>query len=134
MTMTSCEATAQIYSPYSETDYTFVITHGTPHYDVDGYIMYYMYDGMYYYPYYRHNRYIFYRYYRPLPPNVYRRSFRPVPRDWHHKPQPRHMPPTRNYNGTVRPHGNFNHQDRSRSFGRPNTTNRPHYGGNRGRR
>lgn len=94
-TLTSCvaTATAQVDDMYDDIDVSLVITYGTPFYNTEGLILYYIYRDMFYYPYIYHDRYYFHRYRRPLPPN---RSWRykPLPRDFymHNKPS---MPPRR---------------------------------------
>ena len=141
-TLTSCVKTAQaqIDDVYDDNvDINLVITYGTPYYNVDGLLLYYIYDNLYYYPYYYHNRYYLHRYHRPIPPH-WRNRYRPVPRDFYkHNPhhdkhfgghKPKHKwgngNGSRPHNGNGvhgnrnggRPHGNMNH-----STPRPNRPN-----------
>ena len=123
-TLTSCVSTAyaqndDVYegTVNYEVDNTLIITVGTPTFDVYGSIIYYFYDGWYYYPYYYRNGYLFHRYRMILPNDYYHRWYRPLPSDFHrhrpymghrpthrptHKPQVHH--PQHNHNGMVRPH------------------------------
>ena len=111
LSLTSCitEAYAQVDDAYDNVDISLVVTYGTPYYNADGLLLYYMYRNLYYYPYYHYNRYYLHRYYRPIP--LYLRDrYRPVPRD-SYRNYYRHHTPRHNYNG------------------RPNVNNnRPHYG------
>lgn len=50
-----------------DVDVSLVIRYGTPYY-YEGSLLYYLYDGWYYYPYLRGDYYYYYRYSRPLPP------------------------------------------------------------------
>jgi hypothetical protein len=59
-----------------DVDINIVIRYGTPYY-YDGSILYYSYNGWYYYPYYLNNSYYYYRYTRPLPPPRYGHRFVP---------------------------------------------------------
>ena len=92
LTISSCETQAQIYS--NSDDFELVVTQGIPHYDTNGYVIYYLFGGMYYYPYLLHDRYVFHRYYRPLPYHRYSRFYRPFPRDFHRRYDNHYM----NYN------------------------------------
>jgi len=68
--MGSCAAYAQdvvITSDGEDVDVSLVIRYGTPYY-YEGSLLYYLYDGWYYYPYLRGDYYYYYRYSRPLPP------------------------------------------------------------------
>lgn len=74
----------------STDDFSIVVRYGTPYY-YDGSILYYMYNGWYYYPYVLNNRYYYHRYSRPLHyynhryinnSRVYRRSST----YYHHRP------------------------------------------------
>ena len=124
ITLNSCvtAAQAQIDDMYDDVDISLVITYGTPFYDTDGLLLYYMYRDMFYYPYYYHNRYYLHRYSRPLPPHVYREKYRPIPRDVfrHHSPNVRHENHSPKPHRDVRP--NRNHQPRPNV--RPNTNQR----------
>lgn len=130
-TLNSCvtSAQAQIDDMYDDVDISVVVTYGTPYYDTEGLLLYFIYRDMYYYPYYHHNRYYLHRYSRPLPPPIIRERYKPVPMDAfkrHHKPNVRHdnRPPRPNRN--IRP--NNNHQPRP-NVNRPNTP-RPNNNGN----
>ena len=46
-------------------DISYVIRYGTPYY-FEGSLLYYLYNGWYYYPYYMNNRWYYYRYDRPF--------------------------------------------------------------------
>ena len=78
-------------------DISYVIRYGTPYY-FEGSLLYYLYNGWYYYPYYMNNRWYYYRYERPF--DVYR--------GYRFHPQPNHRPyfdsrrPPR-HNGRVMP-------------------------------
>ena len=110
-TLSSCVVTAQADDMYDDVDISLVVTYGTPYYDTEGLLLYYIYRDMFYYPYYYHNRYYFHRYSRPLPPQVYRERYRPIPRDDFN----RHMP-------NVRHDGHFPKSNRN---ARPNRNNKP---------
>ena len=128
-TLNSCvtSAQAQIDDMYDDdVNISLIITYGTPYYNTEGLLLYYIYRDMYYYPYYYHNRYYFHRYSKPLPPRIYRERYRPIPRDAfsHHRPNVRHD------NRPPRPHGNArpsrNNQPRpnmDRPTQRPNNNN-----------
>lgn len=108
-TLTSCvtTATAQTDDMYDDVDISVVVTYGTPFYNTEGLIIYYLYRDMFYYPYFYHNRYYLHRYHRPLPPERLR-MYRPVPRDFYRPNPPRgHKPHVRPNNpphrGDMRP-------------------------------
>lgn len=61
--LTSCDAYYAVETP----TVTTVITHGTPYYVHDK-VVYYRYNGWYYYPYYRNNQWYYHRYHKPVPP------------------------------------------------------------------
>lgn len=132
ITLNSCvtAAQAQIDDMYDDVDISLVITYGTPFYDTDGLLLYYIYRDMFYYPYYYHNRYYFHRYSRPLSTHVYRERYRPVPRDVfrHHSTNVRHKNHPPKPHRDVRP--NRNHQPRPNV--RPNVTPRPNNNINKG--
>ena len=119
-TLSSCITTAQaqIDDVYDDNvDINLVITYGTPYYNVEGLLLYYIYDNLYYYPYYYHNRYYLHRYSRPIPPH-WRNRYRPVSRDFYkHNRHDRHFgnhPPKHRWDnhGNVRPprnNGKHNH-------------------------
>jgi len=79
-------------------DISYVIRYGTPYY-FEGSLLYYLYDGWYYYPYYLNNRWYYYRYDRPFA----------TYRGYRFRPQPGHRPhfesgrPPRNHGGRVAP-------------------------------
>ena len=58
-------------------DVNVVIRYGTPYY-YEGSLLYYVYDGWYYYPYVVNNRYYYHRYSKPLPYHMHHFSNRPV--------------------------------------------------------
>ena len=147
-TLSSCvtAAQAQVDRVYYDdnVDISVVVTYGTPYYNTEGLLLYYIYRDMFYYPYYYNNRYYLHRYHRPLPPERMR-MYKPVPRDFYRHEPPRRYhvtPPNRSTqhmrpnihptqprpNGNVRP--NANH--RPNSGMRPHTNIRPNYnrGGN----
>ena len=154
-TFTSCAVTAEAHydDMYDDVDISVVVTYGTPYYNTEGLLLYYIYRDMFYYPYYYNNRYYLHRYSRPLPPPR-ARMYKPVPRDFyrHEPPRKYHVtPPNRSTqhmrpnthsaqprpNGSVRPNNN-----RGGGMSRPMTPrsstratvggeNRGHFGGNR---
>ena len=156
LTLSSCvtAAQAQVDGVYDDNvDISVVVNYGTPYYNVDGLILYYIYRDMYYYPYYYHNRYYLHRYHRPLPLDRMR-IYRPVPRDFYRHEPPRRYhvtPPNRSTqhmrpnthpnhprpNGNVRPNGGTRPNDSGGRFNRPMTprssTRATVGGGNRGR-
>ena len=125
-TLTSCVTTAaaQIDDVYDDgIDISLVITYGTPFYNTEGLILYYVYRDMFYYPCFYYDRYYLYRYHRPLPPNRLNRlrGYRPIPRDYY-----RHNPPPRGRVGDFREHsrrGNVTPNNPPRRVG--TTTTRP---------
>ena len=118
--MSSCVTPAYsqdvvITSDSEDVDVSLVIRYGTPYY-YNGSLLYYMYDGFYYYPYLRNYRYYYYRYSRPLPPPMVVRHFEPRHHDRPH----------------VGNHGR-NPQVRSSTFGRHHQPRgHSNFGGNRG--
>lgn len=123
MSLSSCmTAQAQVDDTYAaaygydEVNFTLVISNGIPYYNTDGLLLYYSYNGWYYYPYYYNNAYYFHRYRNPLLPYYYRRYYKPLPRNFH-----RH--------GSVIPNGRFDrrppHHSNGSNFNRtPNMNNR----------
>jgi hypothetical protein len=80
---------------YDDVDVNLIITYGTPIYNAEGLLTYYIYRDLYYYPYIYNNRYHFHRYTRPLPPHRH-----------HHVAPPRsggHVTPQRPPHHTTRP-------------------------------
>lgn len=113
ITFTSCMSYAyaqsdEIYASEEENNITVVIKYGTPYY-LDGTLLYYLYDGWYYYPYYYNNYWYYYRYVRPLPYDAIRHGFRPP---YGHRPY---------YHGNVRPrfHDRGNRRFGNDRYGRP---------------
>ena len=99
ISLTSCvtTASAQIDDMYDDVDVNLIITYGTPIYNAEGLLTYYIYRDLYYYPYIHNNRYYFHRYTRPLPPPRHHR---------HHVTPPRiggHVTPHRPLHHTTRP-------------------------------
>ena len=132
-TLSSCVTTAQaqVDDMYDDVDISVVVIYGTPYYNAEGLLLYYIYRDMFYYPYYYNNRYYFHRYSRPLPPHIYRDRYRPIPRgNFRHHGQPNINHNPRPNNG-VKPNGNGHKPNVTR----PNTNinrggNRPTIGGN----
>lgn len=126
-TTTSCitEAYAQdvvVSDENGNANISLVIRYGTPYY-FEGSILYYIYNGWYYYPYLHNNYYYYYRYSHPLPPPRHGHRFMPGYNDrpyyrFHrnHHPRPHgnvsgghhHPRPNGNVGGHhhPRPHGN----------------------------
>ena len=119
-----------------------VVRYGTPYY-FEGSILYYLYNGWYYYPYCVNNNYYFHRYRRVLPsPNFYD-WYKPIPKG-HIHPRPHHNVPHHRPHATPhRPHHNH-HGNMHRPPSKPNhrvggMNNRPqrsstrggHFGGRR---
>ena len=63
-------------------DISVVVRMGTPYY-FEGALLYYLYNGRYYYPHYNNGRWYYYRYSRPLPPPRHGGHFTP-----NHRPHP----------------------------------------------
>lgn len=133
-TLSSCvtEVQAQSDDIYYEDniDVRLVITYGTPYYNAEGLILYYVYHNMYYYPYFYNDRYYFHRYHSPLPRHRLG-IYKPVPRDFYRHGQPpsrhhgdvrHHRNPPRNRNVSPRPNGNQpRHSANPRPSNRPNS-------------
>ena len=101
--LTSCVTTAYAYDDmYDDVDIEVVVTYGTPYYNAEGLLLYYIYRDLYYYPYFYNDRYYLHRYYRPLPPDRMR-HYRPVPRDFY-----RHNPPHRHHHNGHQPNRHHN--------------------------
>ena len=121
--LNSCmTAQAQVDDAYDvtyghEVNFTLVISNGIPYYNADGLLLYYLYDGWYYYPYYYNSMYYFHRYRKPLLHYQYHRYYKPLPRDFHK-------------HGNIRPNGRFdrrpfNQHPNNGGFNRtPNVNNR----------
>ena len=136
-TLSSCVTAAQaqvdaVYDVYDDdVDVNVVITYGTPYYNAEGLLLYYMYRDMFYYPYIYNNMYYFHRYSRPLPYNRYYRYYRPLPRDFH-----RHHSYGRGHHEFGRNHRFDNHRHGNIAPPRGNGHQRPniqHNGHNRQR-
>lgn len=127
-TLTSCVtyAQAQVDDMYDDNvDISVVVSYGTPYYNTEGLLLYYIYRDMYYYPYYYHNRYYLHRYSRPLPPSR-RMAYKPVPRDFYrdHRPPQGHngvTPPPPRDRGSRDMRPNKRPNDRRMNMDRPNT-------------
>jgi hypothetical protein len=111
----------------SDVDFNIVIRYGTPYY-YEGTLLYYLYNGLYYYPFYYDDYWYVRVYRRPFDYLGYRPYFRPHRYDYrfepgHHRGFDR--PP-------VRPHGNRfgqgSHQPRPHHDARPGNGNRPQPG------
>lgn len=116
LSFSSCVTTAEaqtdgIYVSTNGVDFDVVLTYGTPIYNAECLLMYYIYRDLYYYPYYYSNRWYFRSYSRPL------RHYRPVHRDFY-----RNRPPVHHNHG--RGHGDIRH-NRPNVNHRPNINNRP---------
>ena len=126
-TLSSCvtTASAQIDDIYDDVDISVVVTYGTPYYNTEGLLLYYIYRDMFYYPYYYNNRYYLHRYHRPLPPERMR-MYKPVPRDFYRHEPPRryHVTPPNKSTQHMRPNTHPT-QPRPNSGMKPNTNVRP---------
>lgn len=86
LSFTSCAVVAEaqvddVYVTSNGVDVDIVIRYGTPYYNAEGLLLYYIYRDLYYYPYYHGSRWYFRSYTRPI------HYYRPVPRDFYrHKP------------------------------------------------
>ena len=118
-----------ITSDSEDFDVSLVIRYGTPYY-YNGSLLYYMYDGFYYYPYLRNYRYYYYRYSMPLPPPRGVRHFEPShhnrPYVGNHGRNPQVRSSTFGNHHHPRSHSNFGVNKR----GCGNHVNR-HFGGRR---
>ena len=132
LSLTSCTITAypttqdDIYTEVSVdevniagTDMNVVIRYGTPYY-YSGSLLYYLYNGIYYYPYYYDNYWYFRAYRRPFPYINYRPYFRPHRYDYRFNSG--YVGHRSWHNNT--PRGNYNHPNRhqSRPSGRPSNS------------
>lgn len=121
-----CAQTDDLYE--SNVDFNVVITYGTPYYNTEGLLLYYIYRNMYYYPYYYGERWYFRPYYYPRPFGY----CKPLPRDFyrhrpiHHYSHYSHRITTNHrehwYHGNRstttnrwRPNSNFSHRSSTRS-------------------
>lgn len=127
-TLTSCVTTAQaqIDNVYDDVEVSasVVIAHGNPVFDELNRVLYYIYDGWYYYPYVYGDGYVFYRYRHLLPRAYYYDRFRPLPRDFH-----RHVPYSnrRSYHMTRPPrHNNGHHMTPPSNHGSVHRHSTPH--------
>ena len=125
-TLSSCVTEVQAQSDdiyYDDNiDVRLVITYGTPYYNAEGLILYYVYHNMYYYPYFYNDRYYFHRYHSPLPRHRLG-VYKPVPRDFYrHQPGYYSRPPRdRNHRPETRPRPD----NRQRPDARPRPDSRP---------
>ena len=138
ISLTSCITEAYAQNEEISTEVSVVITNGIPCYDVNGLLIYYRYNDLFYYPYYYNNRWYFRHYARPLPP----RHYRPMPRDFyrhrpnvthHHRPNvTHHHKPQGKPNSGFGMHG---HKPNGGTMHRPqggtNHSGRRHFGGRR---
>ena len=100
ISLTSCVTTAYAQTD-DDVDVNVVVTYGTPYYDANGLLLYYIFRDLYYYPYYYGNRWYFRHYVKPLPP----RTYRAVPRDFYnHRPHVTHHKPSMNGNRGIGNH------------------------------
>ena len=128
MLCTSCVTSTYAETSVCDEDVQIVIRYGTPYY-YGNTLVYYIYDGYYFYPYRYNNVWRFHRYSRPLPPprHHYRRPPHPH-NNWHHNNGHRHF-------------GNYSHHPRNNGMSRPSrpsynhrpmrSSTRPHFGGRR---
>jgi len=147
LSFTSCivPAEAQVYEGYTSdgVDVNLVINYGTRYCSSDGLLLYYFFNGLYYYPVYSSNGWYFRTYPKPI------NRYRPLPLDFHrHRPYVRHeinhhriipkanhRPSVNNYTGgnISRPQLRDSHNTRpqiNRSIGNHNR-NVGHFGGRR---
>ena len=130
------------YEVRSNVDFNLVITYGVPYY-YHGSLLYYIYEGLYYYPFYYHNYWYVRAYSRPYYYG-YRPYFRPHHYDYRFRPGHHHgfegrrppmHPQGRGFNGQGQPHqhrgdhpeghiGNPSNDHRPNIQNRPNIDNR----------
>ena len=121
LSLTSCAVTAEaqtedVYVSSNGVDVNVIVTYGTPYYNADGFLLYYIYRNYYYYPYFLNDRWYFRSYSRPL------RHYRPVPRDFYnHRPPVHH----RRYNDVRHHRMHHNNGNMHRNGG---NFNRPSFG------
>ena len=124
LSLTSCitaQASEDLYD--GETDVRVIVSLGTP-VIVNDMIAYYEYGGWYYYPYWVGDRYCLHKIRKPIPPGHFDRRYRPIPRDYHHRPVPNtYRPPRSTHRQTLPPGGRRTPN---------NIGNRPHHGGHIG--
>lgn len=167
LSLSSCEtttyATAQtdIYDDYEQYEvrstvgFDVIIRYGTPYF-YRGDILYYFYDGIYYYPYWYNDYWYVKAYTRPFNHLRYKPYFRPSYRDYRFRPgiyrgynRPHYKPHNHRPNNHIhkpyssRPnngiHGNNGHMNRPPNNGnmnhqphhRPNGGSHGHFGGRR---
>lgn len=116
-----------------DVDVSVVVRYGTPYY-FEGSILYYLYDGWYYYPYLHNNYYYYYRYSRPLPSPRPGHRFVPRYNDRPHFKHHRDYRPTRRSSTYATEHHsnghkpNVGHRPNTNpprgNVGRPSTPNR----------
>ena len=112
----SCVTSAYAYGS-DDVDVNVVVRYGTPYY-YGGSLVYYVYDGWYYYPYSVGGRHFYHRYHKPLP---------------YHRPHYSPRPYRQHMSSTYRPHvrhsgGSMGH----RPYSRPNFGGHRPSGGHRG--
>jgi len=123
LSLTSCVTTAEaqtdgVYVSTDGVDVDVIITYGTPYYDAEGLLLYYIYRNYYYYPFYTADRWYFRAYSRPL------RYVRPYPRDFYrHRPHVNHGRPYVGSHNNHRPNVG-NHRPNS-NIHRPSISTRP---------
>jgi hypothetical protein len=125
--LTSCVTTAQAQID-EDVDATLVIRYGTPYYNADGLLLYFIYRNMYYYPYYSYDGWYFrYNrepliYYKPVPRYFYKRRPYRAPQYRYHS-----APPRGGHYGNHHPH-HSTHQPPQHRHGTYNNGTRPHAG------
>ncbi len=142
-TQTDIYAEDSRYEVKSDIDFNIVIRFGTPYY-YRGSILYYLYNGIYYYPYWYDDYWYVRAYTRPFDHINYRPYFRPSRNDYRFRPGIYHgygIPNHRYYNrppkrrpdhinpGHHHSHSNMNRPHQHRNNGhmnRPSSQNRPH--------
>ena len=131
--LTSCITEAYAETGFYDDDIEIVIRYGTPYY-YDNTLVYYYYDGYYFYPYTYNNTWRFHRYARPLPPprhHTHPYTARPprFPHGNHHHGHIGNQP--RGHNGHVTPHNPPRGNNGNGHISRPNTY--PRHNGNMSR-
>ena len=112
---------------HTNVDFGIVIRYGTPYY-YNGDLLYYLYDGLYYYPFYYDNYWYVRVYRRPIDHLRYRPYFRPNRHDYRFSPgrhpgynRPPQRPGSPNRHPGMSPQGPRNHVGAPRT---PQSTNR----------
>lgn len=123
LSLTSCVTTAEaqtdgVYVSTDGVDVDVIITYGTPYYNAEGLLLYYIYRNYYYYPFYTADRWYFRGYSRPL------HHSRPFARDFYrHRPHVNHGRPYVGSHNNHRPNVG-NHRPNS-NVHRPSISTRP---------